>query len=283
MVSGAMRLPFCIVLVLLLVAGGVAHAQDFTSLGSAGDGLLEIEADDALEWDQANRRYVARGNALARRGENSVRADRLVALYREDDGEGQQVYRFEAAGNVVIQSAGNRATGAIASYDLDERLAILTGGNLRLEAEGTVITASERLEYDEESRQARAIGNATVIRQGNRLEAPTIVANFTTDSTGQTVLRDAEATGGVRITTETDIATGQRGIYNEQTGEARLTGDVRLCRDKEIGMSGTEATVNMETGNADIKGGPSGGQRARVTFAPGQQPVQGFDPCANLR
>jgi lipopolysaccharide export system protein LptA len=43
---------------------------------------IRIEADNGIEWQQAKRIYIARGNATATRGQTSVRADTLYAYYR---------------------------------------------------------------------------------------------------------------------------------------------------------------------------------------------------------
>ena len=54
------------------------------SLGfsQGGDGPIEIEADDGIEWQRANQLYIARGNASARQGTMTVEADELIAFYR---------------------------------------------------------------------------------------------------------------------------------------------------------------------------------------------------------
>ena len=50
------------------------------------DGPIRIQADSGIEWQQNQRVYIARGNAVAGRGNNEVRADILIAHYREKAG-----------------------------------------------------------------------------------------------------------------------------------------------------------------------------------------------------
>ena len=50
------------------------------------DGPIQIQADSGIEWQQNQQVYIARGNAVAARGNNEVRADTLIAHYREKAG-----------------------------------------------------------------------------------------------------------------------------------------------------------------------------------------------------
>jgi len=264
----------------LAVALGLAtpaSAQTLDSLGlgggGGGEGPIVIEADDALEWDQEGRRYIARGNAYAARGEASVRAQRLVAQYR-DGANGIEIYRLSAVGGVVLTSGGATARGDEAIYDLDTQVAILTGDDLRLESEGDVLTAEERLEYRERENQALAIGNATVQREGNTLRAERLVAFFADSGAGERGLERVEARNGVRIDTPDEVITGEHGDYNATSRVATLTGSVRLCRPGAALVRGNRATVNLETGVSQLTGE---GGRASAIFNAGEGGA--VDPC----
>jgi lipopolysaccharide export system protein LptA len=77
-----------------------------------------------------------------------------------------------------------------------------------------------------------------------------------------------EAYGNVEIRTATEVVRGDRGIYNAQTGMARLLGDVRITRgDNQI--NGREAIVNMRTGVARLVSAP--GARVQGLIVPNQQ------------
>src|SRR4029079_6846677 len=72
----------------------------------------------------------------------------------------------------------------------------------------------------------------------------------------------------VEIRTATEVVRGDRGIYNAQTGMARLLGDGRITRgDNQI--NGREAIVNMRTGVARLVSAP--GARVQGLIVPNQQ------------
>src|SRR3954465_9891436 len=59
-------------------------AQLGVPAGSGGEeGPIRIQSDAGIEWQQNQHVYIARGNAVAARGNNEVRADTLLAYYRE--------------------------------------------------------------------------------------------------------------------------------------------------------------------------------------------------------
>src|SRR4051812_21909382 len=80
-----------------------AHAQQPATLTPADTSAqpLEISADNALEWDRVNKKYVARGNAIAKQKDFEVKADTLVADYREGKDKKTEIYRLTATGNVI--------------------------------------------------------------------------------------------------------------------------------------------------------------------------------------
>src|SRR5262249_60348789 len=59
------------------------------SLGNVSeDRPIEISADAGIEWQQDAQVYIARGNAVAKRGATEVHADTLIAHYRPSKGTG---------------------------------------------------------------------------------------------------------------------------------------------------------------------------------------------------
>lgn len=103
-----------------------------------------VTATDSLEYWRTENLAVARGNAIAIREKNRVRADRLVGLLSEDtspagtpaasnpsDTGNRSLSRVDANGNVVITTPQEVARGDRGTYDLDSELALLTG-NVRV-------------------------------------------------------------------------------------------------------------------------------------------------------
>src|SRR5947207_14239198 len=121
------RCVTAIVLAGLVCGGGLtgslrAAAQGLSLSGVSEDRPIEVSADHGIEWQQDAQVYIARGNAMAKRGTTEVHADTLTAHYRPSKGTGgkatgdkaagdngsggeTEIYRLEADGHVTMESA----------------------------------------------------------------------------------------------------------------------------------------------------------------------------------
>ncbi|MFV3074093.1 LptA/OstA family protein [Niveispirillum fermenti] len=90
-----------------------------------------VTARDSLEYWREQELAVARGDALAARDKDRIRADRLVALLARDDQDKLGLSRVDGDGNVVITTQSETARGEKGTYDLDSEMALLTG-NVRV-------------------------------------------------------------------------------------------------------------------------------------------------------
>jgi lipopolysaccharide export system protein LptA len=185
---------------LACLCGAPARAQP---LDLTHGGPIDVTARDGIEWQQAERKVIARGDAKAIRGAVTVTADRLTAWYRKKAGdaqarpaeapqaaqpastglatdtssEGNEIYRLQADGNVHIYTQTDQAQGDRATYDLDQAVLVLTGRNLKLTTPNDVLTARDDLEYWPQKRMAVARGNAVVVtNDARRVAADTLVA-----------------------------------------------------------------------------------------------------------
>ena len=135
------RLTLC-----FAIAGAVwllGPAESFAQslgFGQQGDGPIQIEAEDGIEWQRANQVYVASGNARATQGSVSVQGDELIAHYKPSATGENEIYRINANGNVRITSDSEVAQSDNAVYDIDNGVLVLTGDTVRLDtAEDTII------------------------------------------------------------------------------------------------------------------------------------------------
>ena len=144
------------------------------------------------------RVYIARGNAVAGRGNNEVRADTLIAYYREkagakrdpkteantglvgglsaEGGDNIEIFRVEAVGNVVLKHEASTVVGERAVYDIDQGIAMITGANLKLTTATDVVTARDTLEWYEGKQIAVARGDAVATRSGKTIKADILTA-----------------------------------------------------------------------------------------------------------
>ncbi|GGJ06041.1 LptA/OstA family protein [Neoroseomonas lacus] len=218
---------------------------------------------------------------------------------------GGEIWRLEAEGNVVVTSATDRAEGDRAVYDMDQSVMVMTGGNLRLISTDNTLTARDSIEYWAQRRMAVARGNAVVVtNDGRRVRADTLVAYFVENAapgatptpertpraqpaatlpgqppgTEASSIERVEAYGNVDIRTAEEVVRGDRGVYNPNSGLARLLGAVRITRGDNT-LTGQEAIVNMKTGVARLVSAP--GARVQGLVVPQQQgqPIPGPQPA----
>ena len=238
------------------------------SLFSDSEGPLVIEADDGIEWLREQKRYVARGNAVASRGDMKIMADVLSATYADREGSGQQIQRVEAAGNVRIVTKTETAYGDTAVYTAatDDPVFVLIGKKLRIESARGVIYARDSLEYWEKREIAVARGDAFVIEGDHRLKADVLVASMGKNpKTGKQEIVRIDADGNIHVSTPTDIVRGEKGVYNLLTDIVKLCGNVRITRGQDQ-LNGSCAEVNLKTGISRLAAGQSG--RVRGLFTP---------------
>ena len=107
---------------------------------------IEIDADQGIEWLSEDKVYLARGNANAKQGDFSLRADILKAFYRNTKSKKDEIYRIEANGQVVIRNLVQNVFGEHGIYDLDRSLILVSGKNLRLDTGKEIVKAEEGLE-----------------------------------------------------------------------------------------------------------------------------------------
>lgn len=90
-----------------------------------------ISARDSLEyWDKRNL-AVARGDAVAIRGNNRLRADVMTAHFERGETEKAALKRIDAFDNVVITSPAEIVHGNRGVYNVETAIAVISG-NVRI-------------------------------------------------------------------------------------------------------------------------------------------------------
>ena len=240
-----------------------AHGQGLSLGGVSEQRPIEISADSGIEWHQDDRVYIARGNAIAKRGTSEVHADTLTAHYRPSKTSGgeNEIYRLDADGHVVIKGERETVVGDQAVYDVDQQIGVVTGKALKLTTATDVVTARDTLEWYDQKQVAVARGDAVAVRDTKRVRADVLTAHMTKDQPkpvagksetpapaaakptakpgssaaaplgedGSKISR-IDAQGNVLVSTETDIGHGDFGVYNAESGIATLLGNVTITR-----------------------------------------------------
>ncbi|MGE3649885.1 MAG: LptA/OstA family protein [Reyranellaceae bacterium] len=231
-----------------------------TVAAQAADRAIEVTADQGLEWDKTRKLYIARGNARLTRGRTSIAAGVLRAWYRDDGTMRGQVYRVEAETDVRITRGDLVATGAHGTYDTDKHLGRLTGAGLAASSGDARLTATDAIEMYEDRRVVVARGGVRLMRPGEDLRATTLTLHFEpveTGRRGRTQLARVEAQGDVRVVSCAGTVQADRIIYDPQSGDAQLSGNVKLTRGNDR-LEGAEAEINTKDGSMRVTSAPRG-------------------------
>lgn len=267
----------CIAVAIAVLVPVCGHAQTLSFKSDDPDKPIEVVADRGIEWQQEEKRFIARGSARALQGDVEVLADELIAHYRDKEDGGTDVYRVDALGNVTIKSAGETATGTAAVYDFEQAVLVMEGSPVTLVTVDGTVTAYDTLQYWEQENVAVAEGNATAVQDGQKLTADTLTARFKEPTPGQGTdapqrsgeLDRLEGFGNVRLESKGDIVLGDRGRYDLGSGIATLDGNVRITSDRNQ-LSGGFAVVDTNRGvstlfaSATEAGVPGPGKAPRV-------------------
>jgi lipopolysaccharide export system protein LptA len=97
-----------------------------------------------------------------------------------------------------------------------------------------------------------------------QLQRPSPVPGAQTGGSGSQRLEKIEAFGDVHVSTEAEIAVGDRGVYNADTGIAVLAGNVKITRGQNM-LNGDYAEVNTNTGVSRLL---SDSRQVRGLFVP---------------
>lgn len=267
----------------LLGTPAAAWAQNFgLGLNAQDNGKpITIEAEKGIEWQQNNHVYIARGHAKATRGQATVFADTLMAYYRPVGGangtsgpaapktdtkpsdpiggNSTEIYRLEADGNVRIATETQTVYCDHAIYDVDQTLLVATGKHLRLETPRDTLTARDSLEWYDSKQLAVARGDAVAVREGKRLRGDVLTADVTKGPNDSSHISRVDAQGNVLVSSQDQIARGDTGVYNVDTGIATLAGHVTLTRaDNEL--RGQYGVVDLNNNVSRLLNAPPGAQ-----------------------
>jgi lipopolysaccharide export system protein LptA len=234
--------------------------------GIGGGGPLEVSAQKSLEYHQNEHVYLARGKAKAVRGDVTITAEDMAAYERTGANSKSEIYKLTAHQDVIIATTQQQIYGDEGIYDADKRVAVLTGGNLRFVDANETVTARDSLEYWQDKKQAIARGHAVALRDNRRVESDRMVAQFRDQPNGSLELAQLTADGNVTITTDTDVARGDKAVYDMSRNIAILSGKVRVTRGASQ-LNGTTAEVDFKTGISRMTG-TSETNRVQALFVP---------------
>ena len=245
-------------LIAVLLGAPAATAQTGGLPFRDGSGPIEIAVDGSVEWQQKKRIFVARGNARARQGEVTLRAETITAHYRTGKDGGTEIWRIDAEGAVRIASTDQVATGRKGTYDVDKQLLVLTG-KPKFTSGTDRISASGSLEYSQVRNRAVARGNAVAVREDRTVEAETLTATFEPDEKESDKLKRLVAVGRVVFRSPNEVFHADRADFDVAAERLKLEGSVRISQGGNE-LRGQSAELDLKTGTSRMRGGRGGVQ-----------------------
>ena len=273
--------------------GGIDWNQGEQTV-TAHDDARAVRGDTTVTADRLIAHYRKKAAAPGAAPEPPKPPPAGAAPGGPDETGNNEIYRLEADNNVHIFTLTDQAWGDHAVYDIDQAVLVLTGAHLKLTTPQDTLTARDAMEYWSAKHMAVGRGDATATSiDGRRITADTLVAYIVDNSqpaapgappppkpkpeagdknadplASSGKIQRVEAFGHVRIRTQTEIVTGDRGVYVPDTGLARVVGHVHVTRG-ENQLNGAAAIVNMKTGIATITQAP--GARVQGLVVPNEQ------------
>lgn len=138
-----------------------------------------------------------------------------------------------------------------------------------------VDVAADRIELQDRADRAVFTGNVKV-RQGDMtMDAPRMTVAYSRASGADPQVQRIDASGGVTVTSPSETAKGNFGIYDVNRRLVTLIGNVRVTRGTN-NVNGSRLTIDLTTGRASVDGsrvagsggtttGPGGVAGGRVT------------------
>jgi lipopolysaccharide export system protein LptA len=240
------------------------------SLGSVSeDRPIEVSADHGIEWQQDAQVYIARGNAMAKRGATEVHADTLTAHYRPIKGTGDkgtggkgtgdkeaaggetEIYRLDADGHVTIKGERQTVVGDQAVYDVDQQIGIVTGKALKMTTATDMVTARDSLEWYDQKQIAVARGDAVAVRDVKVIRADVLTAHMTKDKPPPAAAKPVPAT----VPAKPRNAAIPLDATNESSRISRVDaqGHVLVSTQTDVGR-GDYGVYNADSGIATLLG-----------------------------
>lgn len=136
----------------------------------------------------------------------------------------------------------------------------MTFGGIRADISAPVEVAADSLSVNQADGTAVFTGNVVIGQGEMRLSAAEVHVEYAEG--GQNRIRALRATGDVTLVSGPDAAEAQSAVYDVESGEVTLTGEVVLSQGANV-LTGDEMVVDLATGTAQVQG------RVRTILQPG--------------
>lgn len=133
-------------------------------------------------------------------------------------------------------------------------------GGMKADTSAPVEVASDSLSVNQGDGSAVFTGNVVIGQGAMRLSAESVTVEYVEGD--QTRIKSLHAKGKVTLVSGQDAAEATEAVYQVESGNVTLTGDVVLTQGQNV-LTGDQMTVNLATGTAQVDG------RVRSVLQPG--------------
>ena len=155
---------------------------------------------------------------------------------------------------IILATAALAATAAFGQVRQEQPVSALKGHN----SDAPVDVTADRIEVQDRADRAIFAGNVHVTQAELTLDTPRRTVASAGGSGGSGVqIRRLDAAGGVTVTSPSETARGDFGIYDLDRKLITLLGNVQLDREQNR-VSGARLVIDLESGRAVVDGGPPG-------------------------
>ena len=222
---------------------------------------FKVEADKSIEYFEKQKIYVASGNAIASKGNLSIKAEKIKAFMSKT--KSSNITDIEATGNVIIINQDTIAKSGFAKYNFKKKIIILKGNEQYIESKKFKLMSKKLIFFDDIQKTATSEGDVKLFLSGPvSIFSKKINAKF--DKINN-YLVPASAQGNVKIETKSETIKCNSAKYNNKTNLISLEGDVIIKRDKSI-LTGESGYMNLNTRKSKIESSKS--KRVRGIFSP---------------
>ena len=229
---------------------------------------LTVEADESLEWFEKEKYYLARGNVILKKDGLTLNANFVKAVYLDLNENGENVLiKLIAKKDVFLSKGKAKASGEFMIYDLQTKVAVITGPFQTFSSPSGYIEAKKMIKFDDINNKAEANGEVKIILPNKtKIFGDNVKADFTGKDKS---LIKAIAKGNVIIE---NAEKGQKskadlGVYSSSDKIIKLSGNVVIINKKST-IKGSRGITNLKTGVSKIIGNQKKGQRVKGIFLP---------------
>ena len=201
-----------------------------SAFGSENITQFIVEADKSIEYFEKQKIYVASGNAIASKGNFSIKAERITAFLGKT--KNSNITDIEANGNVIIKNQNTTAKSNFATYNFKNKFIILKGNTQSIESRKFRLLSRNFISFDDINKIANSEGDVKLFLSGPiSINASRINANF--DKINNNLI-SANAKGNVKIKTKSETISSNSAKYDSNTDIISLKGNVIIKRNRGV-------------------------------------------------